>query len=228
MLVLRQHSQLDLFFQHKVGCTHCLSGTFTLQIKPNTRGLRDDAGLILRDQIIVFIHRCAVAADGTCDAIPLPLHGELLTAAGTPVQQIMHVLGHLAVAVICDPFLLVPGVVIMLDSFMQPFLNFFRRERFQFLCCEEHVHNDFHLAAPLIQTILGIGEVTSGDAGYEHRNAAALQKLGRPQRHRLIGTGNAAHTLRKDTDPSTGLQNPTHFTDAVQVRHKILLGNHLQ
>ena len=204
-------------------CSPC-----TFHIKPDTRCIRNDTGIIQRMGIIVFIYSRTVSAVAAYQLVPFSLHGEFTAAFRAPVEEVMHVLRHLTLAAVGHVFFLIPRVVILAEMCMELCFHFCIGHGFQLFRRKQQIHRHIHTSIPLIQTVFGTGQITPGNVSGIDRHTAGTQKFCGTQGNRLVGTGDAAHAFREDADAAATLKNPLDFAHGIDIRNEVFLRDNLQ
>ena len=225
-LIRRQYAHADMTAMAEIRLAHFLGGAPALHDRPVTHQLRTD-GITHCAEIISLVQLHRIAAGRTAHGVAPAGHLIHRIAFGTAIQQRVQFLRHLALAVKAYLPLLIPDIVIVGQQTVHGVFYFPDAHVAKLLGGEHTVHADLNAALALVQTVLGIGQITAGDLGIIHGKAQFLQQLGTARNGRLCHAGNGAHALGHDADIAALLCHTQYLAHGIGVGREVLLGDHL-
>ena len=116
----------------------------------------------------------------------------------------------------------------MMDGLVEPGLDLLLGHALEILGREEEVDGDVDAAGPLVEAVLGVGEVAAGDLGHEDGHLVVLEELARAEGAGLVRAADGAHAFGEDDDLAAALDDPVDLPRRVEVGHEVALGDHLE
>ena len=110
-------------------------------------------------ELIVIVHRSAVAAVGAGDFVTFALHCELFAALRALVAEVFQAVANSAVRFPLDFLFRVPSVFVASELFVDDVVHFFDGQAFYVFLGEEQGHGCVRFAVAFVQANLGVLQI---------------------------------------------------------------------
>ena len=225
-LVLRQHADAHAALVAEVRSAHLPGGPPPLEDGPVRHQLGADAVADGMD-LAVLVHLHGVAAAAAAHRVARAVHLIERAAFRAQIQQGVELFRHLPFAVEAHLRFPVPHVVVVGEQTVHRILDLLDGELAQLLGSEHPVHDHLDAALPLVEAVLGIGQIGAGDLGIVYGHAELLEQLRAAGDDGLRHAGDGAHPLGHEADIPAGGDHAQDLPQRVRVGREVLLGDHL-